>query len=70
MSGNQLVEENKDNSIQCLPLYSILLAMGNPTVNYFRQEQINICNVCILIFLYYSMSGNQLVEENKDNSIQ
>jgi hypothetical protein len=24
-------------SIQCLPLYSILLAMGNPTVNYFRQ---------------------------------
>jgi hypothetical protein len=24
--------------MQCLPLYSILLALGNPTVNYFRQS--------------------------------
>ena len=22
--------------VQCLPLYSVLLAMDNPTVNYFR----------------------------------
>jgi hypothetical protein len=23
---------------QCLPLYSLLLALGNPTINYFRQN--------------------------------
>ena len=28
------------NVIQCLPLYSILLAMGNPTINYFRQMEL------------------------------
>jgi hypothetical protein len=32
-----LTEMGKGNMIQCLPLYSILLAMGNPIVNYFRQ---------------------------------
>jgi hypothetical protein len=26
--------------LMCLPLYSILLALGNPTVHYFRQERI------------------------------
>ena len=28
--------ENTDLSLQCYPLFSILQAMGNPTVNYFR----------------------------------
>jgi hypothetical protein len=28
----------KENPFQCLPLYSILLALGNPTVNYFRHH--------------------------------
>jgi hypothetical protein len=26
--------------LMCLPLYSILLALGNPTVHYFRQQRI------------------------------
>jgi hypothetical protein len=26
------------SDFQCLPLYSLLLALGNPTVNYFRQK--------------------------------
>ena len=30
-------EEQDTSEIQCLPLYSILLALGNPTVNFFRQ---------------------------------
>jgi hypothetical protein len=28
--------------LMCLPLYSILLALGNPTVHYFRQQRIHI----------------------------
>ena len=44
MSTNSLMreEDKRDKNgtvIQCLPLYSILLALGNPTVNYFRQRQ-------------------------------
>jgi hypothetical protein len=27
-------------NIQCLPFYSLLLALGNPTVNYFRQKAV------------------------------
>ena len=35
-----LVPEPTENSanIQCFPLYSLLLAMGNPTVHYFSLD--------------------------------
>jgi hypothetical protein len=38
MSSESLLMEMVEQSYQmlCLPLYSILLALGNPTVNYFR----------------------------------
>jgi hypothetical protein len=36
MSSESLTLEESERKILCLPLYSILLAMGNPTVNYFR----------------------------------
>jgi hypothetical protein len=29
-------------NIQCLPFYSLLLALGNPTVNYFRQKAVSL----------------------------
>ncbi len=37
--GVLLVDDETENtglSLQCYPLFSILQAMGNPTVNYFR----------------------------------
>ncbi len=37
IGNNSLTPEREGPGLQCLPLYSILLAMGNPTVNYFRQ---------------------------------
>ncbi len=35
-----ITHEARDGTIrlQCLPLYTILLAMGNPTVNYFSLD--------------------------------
>ena len=35
-----MVPEPTDNSarIQCIPLYSLLLALGNPTVHYFSLD--------------------------------
>jgi hypothetical protein len=35
LTSNSL-SQDADWNLQCLPLYSILLALGNPTVNYFR----------------------------------
>ncbi len=43
MNNNSLTTES-GTGIQCLPLYSILLAMGNPTVNFFRQQPMSISN--------------------------
>jgi hypothetical protein len=37
IGNHSLTPENEGAELQCLPLYSILLALGNPTVNYFRQ---------------------------------
>ena len=34
--GRGSVEKDGNPVIQCLPLYSILAALGNPTVHYFR----------------------------------
>ena len=38
MSG--LVPEHDDTSfdLQCFPLYSLVLALGNPTINYFSLD--------------------------------
>ena len=36
MSSEGLRLEEADMKVLCLPLYSVLLSMGNPTVNYFR----------------------------------
>jgi hypothetical protein len=38
MSSNSLQPENPQGWIQCLPLYSILLALGNPTVHCFSLD--------------------------------
>jgi hypothetical protein len=38
MSSNSLQPKNTEGRIQCLPLYSILLALGNPTVHYFSLD--------------------------------
>jgi hypothetical protein len=37
-----LPDMTKGVRIQCLPLYSILLALGNPTVNFFRHSALSI----------------------------
>ncbi len=37
IGNNSLTPESEGAELQCLPLYSILLALGNPTVHYFRQ---------------------------------
>ncbi len=37
IGNHSLTPESEGAELQCLPLYSILLALGNPTVNYFRQ---------------------------------
>jgi hypothetical protein len=36
-----LTPNKKGLRLMCLPLYSILLALGNPTVHYFRQQRIH-----------------------------
>jgi hypothetical protein len=36
MSSESLTLDETEHKMMCLPLYSILLALGNPTVNYFR----------------------------------
>jgi hypothetical protein len=38
MAGITLEEREGSVQLQCLPLYSILLALGNPTVNYFSLD--------------------------------
>jgi hypothetical protein len=44
--NNSLTPERDGPGLQCLPLYSILLAMGNPTVNYFRQAVSRLVRAC------------------------
>ena len=38
MAGLTLEEREGNLRLQCLPLYTILLALGNPTVNYFSLD--------------------------------
>ena len=38
MAGITLEEREGNLRLQCLPLYTILLALGNPTVNYFSLD--------------------------------
>ena len=38
MVGITLEEREGNLRLQCLPLYTILLALGNPTVNYFSLD--------------------------------
>lgn len=40
MSMGGIVTDQRDTSVkmQCIPLYSILLAIGNPTINYFSLD--------------------------------
>jgi hypothetical protein len=43
MNYNSLLPDvRKGVRIQCLPLYSILLALGNPTVNFFRHSSLSV----------------------------
>ena len=35
---NKLINSGKLFDVTCLPLYSILLALGNPTVDYFSLD--------------------------------
>jgi hypothetical protein len=38
MAGITVEAREGNLRLQCLPLYSILLALGNPTVNYFSLD--------------------------------
>ena len=43
--------------VQCFPLYSILLALGNPTVHYFSLD-IEGAELAVLKVSLYSALGN------------
>ncbi|XP_023327101.1 uncharacterized protein LOC111700431 isoform X2 [Eurytemora carolleeae] len=38
LMGNKLGDNSSEPILQCIPLYSLLLALGNPTVNYFSLD--------------------------------
>ncbi len=51
--GNQsLSPEGEGAELQCLPLYSVLLALGNPTVNYFRQPVTRLMRLMSVVLVY------------------
>ena len=38
MSGLVLEHDDLSYELQCFPLYSLMLALGNPTINYFSLD--------------------------------